>query len=240
MSESKHLKCPCEHCGSSIEFPGHGIGMQIDCPHCSRKTRLLAPPAIEEAAPVNHDNVDATQQEIPTQPGTSTLTQHEGKDTGRGGNKVWIAVTIGVLAAGTAGFFVLRRNASEPAPAEHSTTTTLASPPNPAASPVPEAKDSALAKAAKSLDDLKVGAIRLEKAKGSSLVYAVGVMRNASDLQRFGVNIELELTDAGGKKVGTAKDYRDVIEPRQDWRFRALVLDSKAVSASVAQIREEE
>jgi len=54
------------------------------------------------------------------------------------------------------------------------------------------------------------------------------------------VNLELELTDARGNKAGTAKDYRTVIEPRQEWRFRALVLDSKAVSAKVAAIREEE
>jgi len=108
------------------------------------------------------------------------------------------------------------------------------------ASPAPATNTEVRAQAAKSLDDLKVGPIKLEKAKGSSLVYAVGVMKNASDFQRFGVTIELEVTDAGGRKVGTAKDYRNVIEPRQEWRFRALVLDSKAVSASVARIREEE
>jgi hypothetical protein len=94
--------------------------------------------------------------------------------------------------------------------------------------------------AAKSIDDLKVGPITLEKAKGSSLVYAVGVLRNDSSHQRFGVNLELELTDARGNKAGSAKDYRAVLEPRQEWRFRALVLDSKAVSGKVAAIREEE
>jgi hypothetical protein len=31
-----------------------------------------------------------------------------------------------------------------------------------------------------------------------------------------------------------------VLEPRQEWRFRALVLDGKAVSAAVAAIREQE
>ena len=88
--------------------------------------------------------------------------------------------------------------------------------------------------------DLKVGPITLEKARGSSLVHAVGVLKNDSDHQRFGVNIELELSDARGNKAGTARDYRTVIEPHQEWRFRALLLDSKAVSARLDRIREEE
>ena len=101
-------------------------------------------------------------------------------------------------------------------------------PPAPSATTVP-----------KSIADLKPGPISLEKAKGSSLVYAVGVLRNDSDHQRFGVTIELDLADLRGNKVGTAKDYRAVIEPRQEWRFRALILDSKAITAKIGSIHEE-
>jgi hypothetical protein len=106
--------------------------------------------------------------------------------------------------------------------------------------PAHTASPTSASKTPKSLDDLKVGAITLEKAKGSSLVYAVGVLRNESDHQRFGVNIEVELANAKGTKAGVAKDYRSVIEPRQEWRFRALVLETKAVSAKLSKIREEE
>lgn len=152
-----------------------------------------------------------------------------------------MAVIGVVVAAGVAGFFALRtrpkassaadKPASAPQPTVAAESSSLPSPP--ASIPGPT-------KAVKSIDDLKVGPVKFEKAKGSSLVYAVGLMRNVSDLQRFGVTIELELTDGGGRKVGTARDYRNVLEPRQEWRFRALVLDSKAVAASVSQIREEE
>jgi len=48
------------------------------------------------------------------------------------------------------------------------------------------------------------------------------------------------LLDERGNAAGTAKDYRSVIEPRDEWRFRALVLYSKAVSAKVSRISEEE
>jgi len=37
------LKCACFHCGGHISFPAKGIGWQIDCPHCGRKTMLRAP-----------------------------------------------------------------------------------------------------------------------------------------------------------------------------------------------------
>lgn len=92
---------------------------------------------------------------------------------------------------------------------------------------------------AKSLEDLKVGPITLEKAKNSTLYYAVGTLRNTSAFQRFGVHVEVALSDRNGKSAGIAKDYRSIIEPKEEWRFRALVLDSKAVSGTLLSVREE-
>src|SRR5262245_55964147 len=239
MSESTHLKCPCQHCGSSIEFPSHGVGLTIDCPHCAGKTVLFIPAAgsLENAEHAPDSGALASEIEGRSSP------ENEGQSSGRRGSRIlWVVVGV-VLAAGVGGFIALR---TKPAESESRTASALTLSnshsvlPTSSALPPSETNVTASTKVAKSVDDLKVGPIKLEKAKGSSLVYAVGVMRNASNLQRFGVTIELELTDAGGRKVGTAKDYRNVIEPRQEWRFRALVLDSKAVSASVAQIREEE
>jgi hypothetical protein len=93
----------------------------------------------------------------------------------------------------------------------------------------------------KSADDLKVGPIALQKKQGTSLVHAVGKVRNESDYQRFGVTVELDLLDAEGKRVGPARDYIAVIEPRGEWQFRALVMMPRSVaSARVAKIKEEE
>jgi len=33
----------CQHCGGGIEFPDHGVGAEIECPHCSRLIRLVGP-----------------------------------------------------------------------------------------------------------------------------------------------------------------------------------------------------
>jgi len=97
-----------------------------------------------------------------------------------------------------------------------------------------------IAKAKKSASDLKVSEVQLEKTKGSSLVYAVGTVKNESDYQRFGVRIELDLFNQNGAKLGTSKDYIAILEPRREWQFRALIPDPKAVSAKVATLKEEE
>ncbi|MDB6017913.1 MAG: hypothetical protein JWR19_2402 [Pedosphaera sp.] len=91
----------------------------------------------------------------------------------------------------------------------------------------------------KDLSDLKVGDIQLEKTKGSSLVYAVGTLKNESEYQRFGIRIKLDLLNGEGVKLGTAQDYMEVLEPHGSWRFRAMVTDSKAVSAKLDTLKEE-
>ena len=79
----------------------------------------------------------------------------------------------------------------------------------------------------------------LERGQGS-LVYAVGTLRNSSAHQRFGVKIELDLQDAAGNKIGTATDYIRLIEPRTEWRFRALIFEPQVESAHVSSLQEEE
>jgi len=76
--------------------------------------------------------------------------------------------------------------------------------------------------------------------KGSRLTYVTGVLQNQSDRKRFGVRIELNLLDRARNNVGMATDYTPVIEPKATWRFRALVLDARAVGASVAAIKEDQ
>ncbi|HSU53637.1 MAG TPA: FxLYD domain-containing protein [Candidatus Dormibacteraeota bacterium] len=85
----------------------------------------------------------------------------------------------------------------------------------------------------------RVSPIKIDKAPGTSLIYAVGNITNASARQRFGVKVELDLYDAAGQKVGGAKDYQQSIEPHGVWEFRALVVEGKAASAKVASVKEE-
>jgi hypothetical protein len=90
-----------------------------------------------------------------------------------------------------------------------------------------------------STNDFNVAGITLEKAKDSNFVYVIGSVRNESDRQRFGVRVDLDLFDQAGMKVGRTSDYRQTLGPKADWRFKALVLQSKAASATLASIKEE-
>lgn len=89
------------------------------------------------------------------------------------------------------------------------------------------------------LNDFNVGAVKLKKTDGSSLVYAVGTIANDSDRQRFGVRITLDLLDADENKIGTASDYVSVIEPHRNWQFKALLTQPKVAIAKPAYIEEE-
>jgi hypothetical protein len=88
--------------------------------------------------------------------------------------------------------------------------------------------------------ELLASEVTLEKAPGTSLVYAVGTVKNTSNRQRFGLKVELDLSDATGQKLGTASDYKPVLEPGAEWQFKALVVDSKAKSATVKTIHEDQ
>jgi hypothetical protein len=88
--------------------------------------------------------------------------------------------------------------------------------------------------------DLSASSVTLEQTPGSSLVYAVGTVQNRSPRQRFGVKVELDLLDASGEKIGTATDYRQLLDPGAQWKFKALALTPKAASARLSSIREDQ
>lgn len=42
-TEEGFVKCPCNNCDIFIEFPAHGVGETIACPHCGMETVLFKP-----------------------------------------------------------------------------------------------------------------------------------------------------------------------------------------------------
>ena len=82
--------------------------------------------------------------------------------------------------------------------------------------------------------------ITIQKVEGSSLVYAVGGLKNLEPRQRFGVTVKLELTNSAGERLGTATDYQRVIETNGEWQFKALVVDKKAAGARLANVTEQQ
>ena len=218
MNDSEYLRGCCDQCNGEIEFPAGAVGQTTACPLCGQSINLIA--AIVTPA-------------VAAQPAKR----------GMGRGVVFALFGVVAIVAAVTVLFTRGPNSAETIPAPSTANTNAPTAPATASTGTAPAVETNSAPSSptkpRSLDDLKTGPISLEKAKNSSLVYAVGVLRNESDHQRFGVTVEVELTDARGNAAGTSKDYRAVIEPRQEWRFRALVLNSKATQGKVAQVREE-
>jgi hypothetical protein len=143
---------------------------------------------------------------------------------------IWTFVAVLILAGGLAGSMVALKRAQR-----------LVNKKNKPAPQLAVVTNEMIAENSSRQNGFHASGITLEKVPGGSLVYAVGTLTNASARQRFGVKIELELLDASGQRVGTATDYRGVLEPKAFWLFRALVVDPKTtVSARLSQIKEDQ
>lgn len=81
--------------------------------------------------------------------------------------------------------------------------------------------------------------VTLQKANGSSLIHAVGSLKNLASQRRFAVRVEIELKDDAGQLLDSAKDYTASIDPGAEWQFRAMVNAKGAVTARVSAISEE-
>jgi hypothetical protein len=246
MDEPKYFKAACVHCGNHIEFPETAVGRMVDCPHCGQRTQLRT---LKKPGPDGSESFD----EQPSK--ESPPDEQSAPDTGVRSISRFApaAAAVGVLAALVGGVFFWKTHQSQAttqtvaAATPKEQTTNLPAPvsvptPTPVAptNPPPSTNTQVVPARTKQLTDLKAGDIQLEKAAGSSLVYAVGQLDNNSDYQRFGVKIQLDVFNKAGKKLGTAQDYIQVLEPRKSWHFRALLTDSKAAMARVASISEDQ
>jgi len=85
-----------------------------------------------------------------------------------------------------------------------------------------------------------ISGIRLDHPPDSSLVYVIGQLRNLEVHQRFGVKVSFKLYGLGDRYLGQATDYHSVLDPQGTWKFKALVLESKVVSASLDSVLEDQ
>jgi hypothetical protein len=89
-----------------------------------------------------------------------------------------------------------------------------------------------------STNQFTISSVRLEKE--GALRYVQGTVSNGLAQQRFGVKIHLELLDTNELRVGSASDYRPMVQPNEVWQFRALVVEPGAASAAVIAIQEDQ
>src|SRR5262245_19058345 len=153
---------------------------------------------------------------------------------------VWTGVAVFILACGLALALVALKRAERWAERKRQAAAqqvAVAPQPDPIttnAAPEPAPEDPA------TKAGFTVSEIKIEKTKGSSLIYAVGTLSNTEARTRYGVKLQLDLFDDSEKKVGSATDTQALMEPNSHWQFRALVLDRKAVKGKVAAIVEQQ
>ena len=225
MSQIDYYKCACKECGNNIEFPASAARTTIPCPHCGEWTELLV--AKEEAG---------ESEETGVRIGLIPL--------------IGCVVLLAALIGGGILFWQHQQKSAADGKTDATSPVKVAAKPVTKTAPLPANSSPVPTQAVvqvapkpqrpKSPDDLKAGAVELEKTKGSSLVYAVGTVKNDSDYDRYGVRIELDLVNLKGRKIGTAKDYKDFLGPNQEWQFRALIPDPKTVEAKVASVKEDQ
>jgi hypothetical protein len=210
MKDSQDLIGPCQHCGGPIEFPETDDASTVICPHCGKETLL------------------------------SSGSDFTGPPAQSGSNAVAIFIcfaVVGLALMAIGALIIIKQKKNHAAQTEAIQTSSA---PTNIPSSTTQTVAAVASKPAKALSDLKVGEFKLEKTKGSSLVYVTGILKNDSDYQRFGVKIEFNIFNRSETNIGTAQDYIGILEPRHDWQFRALVTDPKAASAKVASIKEED
>ncbi len=211
-------RCACQHCGGHIEFPIEAVGRQINCPHCQWPTLLSLP--------------------------KSKTVEIGGGAKARKRSFINFGIAaLGIAAAAGLAFVLLQMRRVEQPPVRPVATNAVSATNHPSTSDM-----AALAQASAPppkpkppvdlWDGLRPSRISLEKAAEGSLIYAVGTLTNSTAKQRFGVKVELEIMDEHKKKIGSATDYTDVIEPGKVWKFRALVTYKNAGSARFSAVSE--
>jgi hypothetical protein len=218
MQQKSYLKCPCESCGGNIEFPAQAVDQSIPCPHCGENTRLSQP--VELPPLSNRKRFRPAHLVIAICIILGT------------------AMAIGILAAKKSAESVEVVRAVPQIETETKIETKEPDSKNKRRKKANVKPIKAASEIAKEWNGLTTTGISLEKTDNSRLIYAIGTVHNKTDHQRFGVKVELDLFDAQNAKIGSATDYIQVIEPHKDWRFKALVIDPKAVRAEIAGFKE--
>ena len=211
MNGTDYVKGVCRHCGGHLEFPAEAAGEEIDCPHCGQKTVLAAG--------------------SPARPGRKL----PGVAIAIGIAACWAIVAIGLLV-----IFHHPKKAAAPIVAQNPLPA-ASSPTNPPVTPAPPV----VAVEASHLDeetnhDFALSAIKLDRTKGSSLVYVTGKIRNLTDRQRFGVKVQFKLYDTNDVLIGKCTDYQSSLDPHGAWRFKALVMESKVATAAFDSVQEDQ
>jgi hypothetical protein len=216
MSDTGYQKISCPICSGHIEFPANVAGTGILCPHCGNPIQL--PTKRLPSWRIYAAGLIFSLLAIVGGFYLNSTCKVKESYLNNGNASTNLNLNQATNFSASVAQEASAHNSTEPV------TTNVSEPKTPSQ---------------KSLNDLSVGKITLQKKQGSHLVYAVGTMKNTSGYQHFGVKVELELYDDQGAKLGSTKDYLSILEPHKSWTFHALVTYPKATVANLHAITEE-
>jgi hypothetical protein len=194
-----------------------------ECQHCAGHIEFPAD-GIGQVVPCPHCH-QQTELLLPAPPQQPVLPRRA---------IVWSIIAILILGGGLVASLIALKRAERWAAAHKPAARSPNAQP---ASPSPEPANPSYAAVQ---NGFVASPVTLEKTSGTSLVYAVGTIRNTESRQRFGVKVELDLFDGSGQKIGTAKDYQQLIEPGAEWAFKALVVPAATATAKIASLKEDQ
>jgi len=226
-----NLKCACRHCNGRISFPPNAAGSVIACPHCGKETPLIAPgvstppPPPAPAAAAGHKAppppppaaAAPVKAKTPTPPVPTEEEVQEAAPKAKGGKKIFAIVGIVLvlaLAAGGAFIFMKKKGGGSSTSGGSGGGFKLLG----------------------SKEELEVVKYDLQKNEGTSLVYVTGTLRNNTAEQRTSVRVDFKLFDAAGKQIGNASDYIMIMEPKQEWAFKALVVEPSVAKVEIDKV----
>jgi len=189
--------------------------LQGECQHCGRVFEFQAEATGTTAGCPHCGQPTELMPVLPADPGSPMATKAV----------VFTVIALLILLGGLGGTLLALKRAKRIT--QHPSRAISASQPSQPADPFAAA-------------GFRVSPVTLEKGQANSLVHAVGTITNTANRQRFAVRVELELQDEAGRKLGTATDYRPTLEPKSEWRFRALVVEKKTVNARIVAIKEDQ
>jgi len=106
------FKCSCEHCDGHLEVSVQNAGMTVECPHCSKLTRLIAPFAepgnggirLSNATVGTADQAGIVTESLPDD--ASSASRHSAPGSKAKSSKAWLTylglTLVFVLASGYA------------------------------------------------------------------------------------------------------------------------------------------
>jgi hypothetical protein len=102
-------------------------------------------------------------------------------------------------------------------------------------SPIPDPPPADLQR----IEQLAFWEISLEQQEGSRLIYVLARLLNEAPKRRYGVRVAFEVRNDAGEAVATATDYIETLDPDEDTRVKALVVNDRAHSAVITGITEQ-